>query len=197
MKMEDNALGIALVNQCRQRDIVTGTRAEWVRERDWQRCGYVTEYCEPLRWGESMMGIVSVSGGFRCFSFARERGDGCFSPRHAKMLELMAREIAAMPETRLAPMSADSLLQLPTRLREVLARIVEGDNEKQIALVLGISRNTVHEYIRRLYGRLGVSGRGALLARVARLLHALEFADGNLENNLWFFQQAAPASRAE
>ncbi len=52
--------------------------------------------------------------------------------------------------------------------------MVNGDNEKQIAMRLGISRNTVHEHTRRLYVRYGVSSRSELLIKVARQVHALK-----------------------
>lgn len=93
-------------------------------------------------------------------------------------------------------MSDESMLRLPMRLQQVLAGIVDGDSEQQIAAALGISRSTVHEYIRRLFGRFGVGSRGALLARVARQLHAVEFADNDLGRDCWFFQLAEPTSRA-
>ena len=68
--------------------------------------------------------------------------------------------------------SLDSLEQsadehyLPPRVRQTLDRILAGDSEKQIALRLGISRHTVHVYIKTLYRRYAVSSRGELVARV-------------------------------
>jgi DNA-binding NarL/FixJ family response regulator len=63
-------------------------------------------------------------------------------------------------------------MTLPPRLREVAIALAHGDNEKQIALRLALSRNTVHEYVRRLLERYGVSSRGELLVKIARQLHA-------------------------
>jgi len=54
---------------------------------------------------------------------------------------------------------------LPPRLRQVLAGLLKGDSEQQVALRLGISAHTVHEHVKRLHRRFGVSSRGELLAR--------------------------------
>ena len=54
---------------------------------------------------------------------------------------------------------------LPTskRLREVLASLMRGLSEKQVALRLGISRHTVHHYTKAIYRFYGVCSRSELL----------------------------------
>jgi DNA-binding CsgD family transcriptional regulator len=54
---------------------------------------------------------------------------------------------------------------LSRRLRQTLDRLLAGDAEKQIARHLGLSRHTVHVYIKALYRCFGVNSRGELLAR--------------------------------
>lgn len=54
---------------------------------------------------------------------------------------------------------------LPRRLRQTLEYLLRGDSEKQIASRLGISRHTVHDYVKSLYKRMEVSSRGELLAK--------------------------------
>jgi DNA-binding CsgD family transcriptional regulator len=54
---------------------------------------------------------------------------------------------------------------LSRRLRQTLDRLLAGDGEKQIAGHLGLSRHTVHVYIKALYRCFGVNSRGELLAR--------------------------------
>jgi len=39
-----------------------------------------------------------------------------------------------------------------------------GDGEKQVAIKLGLSRHTVHQYVKELYEALNVSSRSELLA---------------------------------
>jgi DNA-binding CsgD family transcriptional regulator len=40
----------------------------------------------------------------------------------------------------------------------VFHRLLLGDSEKQVAGGLGVSANTVHEYIKQIYRRFNVSG---------------------------------------
>jgi DNA-binding CsgD family transcriptional regulator len=46
--------------------------------------------------------------------------------------------------------------------------LLEGDSEKQVALRMGLSPTTVHQYVTMLYRRFGVQSRAELLARVLR-----------------------------
>src|SRR5688572_29577386 len=54
---------------------------------------------------------------------------------------------------------------LPPRLRPVLRHLLEGDAEKQVAMKLGLSPHTVHQYTKLLYRTLDVNSRSELLAR--------------------------------
>jgi DNA-binding CsgD family transcriptional regulator len=58
--------------------------------------------------------------------------------------------------------------ELPPRLAETLAALQAGCSEKEVSLRLGISQHTVHNYVKALHQRLGVSSRGELLAKVPR-----------------------------
>jgi DNA-binding CsgD family transcriptional regulator len=58
--------------------------------------------------------------------------------------------------------------QLSPRLHQTLARLLEGDSEKQAAARLGLSPATVHEYVTALYRRFGVQSRAELLVLVLR-----------------------------
>ena len=59
---------------------------------------------------------------------------------------------------------------LSRRERQTLERLLEGDSEKQVARRLGISRHTVHVYVKSLYRRLGVSTRAELCRRCSIVL---------------------------
>jgi DNA-binding NarL/FixJ family response regulator len=58
-----------------------------------------------------------------------------------------------------------TLPDLSPRMRQTLQHLLVGDSEKQIAHQLGLSRHTVHVYVKALYRGFGVSSRGELLAR--------------------------------
>ena len=57
---------------------------------------------------------------------------------------------------------------LSPRERETLALLLAGLSDKEIAARLGISRHTVNEYTKSIYGRFGVHSRGSLLAHLLR-----------------------------
>lgn len=57
---------------------------------------------------------------------------------------------------------------LSPRQGQTLVRLLGGDSEKQIAAHLGVSRHTVHVYVKALHRRFNVSSRGELLARFVR-----------------------------
>ena len=47
----------------------------------------------------------------------------------------------------------------------MLHRLTAGRNERQVGLELGLSRHTVHDYVKELHRRFGVGDRAELLAR--------------------------------
>jgi DNA-binding NarL/FixJ family response regulator len=55
--------------------------------------------------------------------------------------------------------------EMPRRQRQVLTHLLRGESEKQIATALGVSMNTVHDYIKQLHRKLNVNSRAELLAR--------------------------------
>lgn len=65
----------------------------------------------------------------------------------------------------IAPAESASLPNLSPRMRQTLQRLLAGDSEKQIAHHLGLSRHTVHVYVKALYKGFCVSSRGELLSR--------------------------------
>lgn len=54
---------------------------------------------------------------------------------------------------------------LTPRMRQTLDLLCRG-SEKEIARALGVSRQTVHEFVKMLHGYFDVHSRGELLARV-------------------------------
>jgi DNA-binding CsgD family transcriptional regulator len=63
------------------------------------------------------------------------------------------------------PLLPAPLPTLSPRMKQTLQRLLAGDSEKQIAARLGLSRHTVHVYVKALYKGFAVSSRGELLAR--------------------------------
>jgi len=59
-------------------------------------------------------------------------------------------------------------LDLPPRLRQTLELLLEGCSEQEAAMRLNLSRHTIHDYVKDLYRRFGVTSRAQLLARWTR-----------------------------
>lgn len=55
---------------------------------------------------------------------------------------------------------------LTSRERDVVAGLVSGDTDRQIASQLGVSPRTVHKHLEHVYQKLGVATRTAAVVRV-------------------------------
>ncbi|MFO0958013.1 MAG: helix-turn-helix transcriptional regulator [Isosphaeraceae bacterium] len=90
----------------------------------------------------------------------RERDLAFVREAHAALAPLIGNALARFSEP--------SPNQLPPRYRRVLACILEGDGDKQIAARLGVSPYTVNEYAKGIFRHFQVNGRSELLARWIR-----------------------------
>lgn len=59
--------------------------------------------------------------------------------------------------------------ELTTREREVLALVAMGHTLAQIGKRLGVTRNTVHTHLKRVYQKLGISTRSQAVIQALRL----------------------------
>jgi DNA-binding CsgD family transcriptional regulator len=84
--------------------------------------------------------------------------------RGRRLVHLAQEELGPRLGTALAVAGEPGWSTLPPRWRQALDCLLDGDSEKQAAVRLGISRLTLHDYVRGLYRHFGVSSRGELLA---------------------------------
>ncbi len=188
MSLEDNPLGPVMLQQSAQSAIVAAARQEWISRRTWEESPFYRAYFDPIGWYDMLIAIVPTASGFQFCNFSRVANDSHFPIRAGRIVQLVLNELAGISEVRLAPLKDNSLLALPTREQQVLLALAEGDEEKQIALRLGISRSTVHEYVRRLLRRYQVNSRSGLLLHSARQIHALNLYDNEDKPRGWFFE---------
>ena len=64
------------------------------------------------------------------------------------------------------PEPSDNAVALSPREREIVAMVAQGYPNKTIAASLGISSWTVSTHLRRIFAKLGVRSRAAMVARV-------------------------------
>jgi ATP/maltotriose-dependent transcriptional regulator MalT len=152
--------------------------AEWRRSRhcnDYVRaCGLDDRITSSLRLPDPQSHALHV------VVLHRSAGDGLY-PRHAvRLVHLFHQELCQLIGRQLALTTpGPEVASLPSQLRRVLACLMQGDAEKQIASRLGISRHTVSRHLQRLYGRFGVHSRGELMFRCRDLMALLPDVDAS------------------
>jgi DNA-binding CsgD family transcriptional regulator len=134
--------------------------AEWVRS---------VEFNDFVRRGGLDLGILSQQA-FRCGERRNavvlypSLGEARMTERGRRLVHLAQQELGPMLGTALAIAGDPGWSDLPPRWRQTLDSLLEGDSEKQVALRLGISQLTIHEYVKGLYRHFGVVSRSELLA---------------------------------
>jgi DNA-binding CsgD family transcriptional regulator len=78
--------------------------------------------------------------------------------RQPQALRWLTRQLAFSPQARLASPA------ISTRVGQVLTCLKSGYSEKEAANELGISKHTLHVYVKRLYHHFEVHSRGELLS---------------------------------
>ena len=91
-----------------------------------------------------------------------------FSPEEHKLVRLFHVELGRLWKKDAIRRAKDPTSALPPRLTQTLNELLAGSSEKQIAQKLELSQHTVHNYVKALHQRFGVSSRGELLARVGK-----------------------------
>jgi DNA-binding CsgD family transcriptional regulator len=152
----------------------TYTRRQLIDDDVWYGSEVVHDQIQ-LTGLDDFVGSLAYTGPGSSFSLGVHRavGDRPFAGRERLLIQLCVADVLPLLGARLAAGSARSLSALAPRLRQILLCLFEGDGEKQVAARLGISRHTVHEYLRRLHRAFEVSSRGDLMARCAPYLVVL------------------------
>jgi DNA-binding CsgD family transcriptional regulator len=140
-------------------------RRRFVDDRTWYRAGFFNETVRRSHLDHTLIAQHRVGNELEWFTVLRALGEPDFNRRQRRLLRLFVREYIRLFGTRLALLDGASICDLPPRVRQVLVCLMEGDSEKQAALRLGISRHTVHDYVKRLHHRFEVASRGELLTR--------------------------------
>jgi DNA-binding CsgD family transcriptional regulator len=91
-----------------------------------------------------------------------------FTAADHKLVRLFHVELGRLWKRDAIRRAKDPASALPPRLTQTLNELLAGSSEKQIALKLELSRHTIHNYVKALHQRFGVSSRGELLARVGK-----------------------------
>lgn len=103
---------------------------------------------------------IGAAGDIEVFSARRDRAAEAFSAREETILKLL--ESAEILGESSVDMGSPGL---SVRRKQVLQALLRGRSEKETAQSLGISFNTVHVHVKRLYRTFRVSSRAELISR--------------------------------
>jgi DNA-binding CsgD family transcriptional regulator len=153
-------------------DGVCHSRREIIGDREWYPS---TSYQVVHR----LLGVDHVLWCFRSidhgpvdeFSGAmiyRAIGRRDFGARDRSIVREAHTAVASLIGGPLARLSEPSPSDLAPRARQVLACLLEGDGDKQIAARLKLSKFTVNQYTKLIFRHFGVNSRPELLARWIR-----------------------------
>jgi DNA-binding CsgD family transcriptional regulator len=152
--------------------VTTRSRAQLLDDAQWYRSFEYNELHRSINCDDLLVS-ASVSpnpDGLILFALmnARALGEPLFNSHQRRLLHLFNLELTLHIGKHLVLEPGASFADFPPHLRRTLECLLEGDSESQAALRLGLSRHTVHEYVTRLYRRLGVRSRPELMAYCLR-----------------------------
>lgn len=99
----------------------------------------------------------------------RTSGDQPFTHAQHRLVRLFHVELGRLWKRDALCRAKDPGADLPPRLTQTLAALLDGMSEKQIALKLELSQHTVHNYVKALHQRFEVCSRGELLAKAGKI----------------------------
>ncbi len=134
---------------------------------EWYSSGFFNEVCQPLRIDHEMVSVAVLPDGksFSGIAFGRYLGDAPFARREREAVHLFHTELVELWRNPAKPNGNGqaATAQLPPRQRQTLELLHEGLSEKQIAVRLGISAHTVHDYVKALHQRFGACSTTELI----------------------------------
>jgi DNA-binding CsgD family transcriptional regulator len=148
-------------------DVRTVRRSEVVDDASWYGSGYVNDCLRPARIDD---GVYSAQqrperGAVHGLALWRPANDRPFSTEDRDLVQLVHEQWDRLWRERSGPTPSRPLRP---RERETLDVLLGGATEKDAAAELGVSRHTVHQYVKAIYEAYGVTSRAELLALFVR-----------------------------
>lgn len=166
---DEFCLRMARTFRADQADGLARTRQQLIDDAAWLLSDTREAY-RQMGCGDMAMSLMRLPShdAVLCVGFMRATGDRPLGRRETGLIELFSRLTQPHLGRGLALCGDPGLVELPPRRREVLAGLLDGLSEKQIAVRLNLSPPTVHEHVTALYRHFGVESRGELLALFLR-----------------------------
>ncbi|OJW23059.1 MAG: hypothetical protein BGO49_28425 [Planctomycetales bacterium 71-10] len=150
-------------------DGAASTRRKLVEDREWYASTGDDLIHRPLGVDHVVACWRTTPGDVRIgTTLFRGRGRRDFDGREVAIVREAHAVLASLVGGPLARFEDPSPRGLPPHMRRVLACLLEGDGDKQVAARLGLSAYSVNQYTKGLYRHFGVRSRAELLARWLR-----------------------------
>lgn len=120
-------------------------------------CFVMSQYALPHAGAVDQLGLHRTSG------------EKPFTSAEHRLVRLFHVELGRLWKRDAIRRAKDPTADLPPRLTQTLAALLDGASEKQIALKLELSQHTIHNYVKALHQRFEVSSRGELLAKAGKI----------------------------
>jgi DNA-binding CsgD family transcriptional regulator len=147
------------------------SRDDAFSDHQWYNSVQFCDYLARSDLDDLIVSLQRVSFGVDHYcglTIMRSTGESKFSRRDKEFLGALHREIAPLVGRQLAAADEPSAALLSPRLRQILDCLLDGDGEKQAALRLGLTRQTVNQYVKAVYRHFRVNSRPQLMARWVR-----------------------------
>jgi DNA-binding CsgD family transcriptional regulator len=162
----------AYLERAVRKDGVCHTRRELTPDRQWYTSIDYQELCRPIGYDHSLWCFRVLNGGardeFSGIVLNRRHGARDFQARETVLVRELHAEIARAIGGPLARYTDPSPRALSPRARQVLACLLEGEGDKQIAARLNLSRFTVNHYAKLVFRHFGTRSRAELQGRWIR-----------------------------
>jgi DNA-binding CsgD family transcriptional regulator len=148
---------------------VTQRREQLLDNRVWFRSEFFNEVLRPFGLCDGLLSRFPLPGGWVfAVGMVHPSDVPAAGRRESRLIHLTLREVEPLVGTALATAADPSPSALPPRQRQVLGCLLEGDGEKEAARRLKLRPDTLHEYVKAIYRRFGVSSRAELMALFLR-----------------------------
>jgi DNA-binding CsgD family transcriptional regulator len=158
-------LAPVMASLIRQDGFFAAARSQVIDDATWYSSPHVNDVRRSWGVDDSLCAAVTVNQDFFGVTLYRSWGDRHrFEQYHVDMVATLLRELRWL-FTEQSNESGPNEASLPPRLRKTLQLLLTGGSEKEIATKLGLTRSTVHEYVKMIYRQCGVNSRAELMAR--------------------------------
>ncbi len=149
--------------------VATALRQDIIDDHDWYGSAFVAEVRRPARVDGHIHSARLVGRAHAdTLGVARAWGDPPFREDDRDVLRVFHAEVLGRfrspgdgPPVVLPPAPGG---RWTPRERATLELLLTGASEKQVAATLGLSRHTVHGYVKAIYAKLGVKSRAELMS---------------------------------